>query len=95
MADIVKARLDATNKQIVLEVVNDSTGVVVTSWGQVVLKLGQIPAVGTPASPETTMGQPLAIRETIGCDPVTGDPRYCFMLRSPWATTQLTSDPET
>ena len=52
MADIVKARLDATNKQIVLEVVNDSTGVVVTSWGQVVLKLGQIPAVGTPTSPE-------------------------------------------
>ena len=82
------------NKQIVLEVVNDTTGDVVTSWGQVVLKLGQIPAVGTPTSPGTTMGQPLEIRETIGCDPSTGDPRYCFMLRSPWVESQLTADPE-
>jgi hypothetical protein len=94
MANIVKARLDATSKQIVLEVVDDITGAIVTSWGQVVLKLGQDPGAN-PTSPGTTMGEPLEIRETIGCDPATGDPRYCFMLRSPWVSVQKTTDPET
>jgi hypothetical protein len=94
MANIVKARLDATNKQIVLEVVDDTTGAAVTSWGSVTLKLGEDPGAN-PASPGTSMGQELEIRETIGCDPATGDPRYCFMLRSPWVTTALTTDPET
>lgn len=95
MANIVKARLDATNKQIVLEVVDDTTGAVITSWGSVTMKLGQDPG-GTPADGTgITMGEPLEIRETVGCDPATGDPRYCFMLRSPWVTTAKTSDPET
>jgi hypothetical protein len=94
MADYtVRARLDAENKQIVLEVL-DSAGAIATAWGQVVLTLGKDPGT-TPAGNETTMGQPLAIRETVGCDPATGDPRYCFMLRSPWVETALTSDPET
>lgn len=95
MANVVKIGLSAENKQIIMEVVDDTTGAVITSWGQVVLQLGQVPGVGTPTSPGTTMGEPLAIRETIGCDPATGDPRYCFMLRSPWVTIQKTFDPET
>jgi hypothetical protein len=93
MANIVKARLDATNKQIILEVVDDTTGATVTTYGQVALKLGADPGT-TPTSPETAMGQPLAIRETKGCDSG-GSPVYCFMLRSPWVAAALTADPET
>lgn len=91
---ITKVRLDAGNRQIVIEVVDSGTGVVNMSWGQVVLKLGMRPLVGFPTSPETSMGQPLAIRETKGCD-AAGNPAYCFMLRSPWVPTSLTADPET
>jgi len=93
MANIVKIRLDAENKRIIMEVVDDTTGIIDTSWGSIELKLGQ--TGGTPTSPGMTMGQPLEIRETIGCDPVSGDPRYCFMLRSPWVSSPLTADPET
>lgn len=93
MANIVKARLDATNKQIILEVVDDATGAAVTTYGTVTLKLGADPGT-TPASPEYAMGQEIAFRETKGCDDA-GDPAYCMMLRSPWYATALTSDPET
>lgn len=93
MANIVKARLDATNKQIVLEVVDDSTGAVVTTYGSVTLKLGADPGT-TPANSGIAMGKELEIRETKGCDDA-GDPAYCMMLRSEWYATPLTSDPET
>lgn len=91
MANIVKIRLDAENKRIIMEVVDDTTGVIDTSWGSIELKLGQ--TGGTPTSPGMTMGKEIELREMQGCDPSTGDPRFCMTLRSPWYTTQLTSNP--
>jgi hypothetical protein len=94
MADIVKIRLDATNKQIVLEVVNETTGVAVAGWGKVTLKLG-IDPMTLPTSPGDAMGLDIKLHETKGCDPTTGDPRYCMMLRSNWYVDAVTADPET
>lgn len=94
MADFTaRIRLDADNKQVVIEVV-DAAGEVATSWGSVTLKLGKDPGT-TPESPGHAMGTEIKLRETEGCDPETGDPRFCMMLRSEWYNTALTSDPET
>lgn len=92
MANISKAYLDATNKKIVLEVVDDDSGLAAGSFGSVEIKLGA--SGGTPTSPGTAMGMTITLRETKGCDDA-GDPVYCMMLRSEWYTTPLTADPET
>lgn len=93
MANIVKARLDATNKQIVIEVVDDATGVAAGSFGSVTLKLGADPGT-TPTSPKIAMGKEICLRETKGCD-AAGNPVYCMVLRSEWYATPLTANPET
>lgn len=91
MADYtVIARLDAASKQIVLAVV-DSSGVVATDWGTVVLQLGKNPGT-TPLDPGTTMGKDIQLRETKGCDD-DGNPQYCMIPRSEWYSTPITSDP--
>jgi len=93
MANIIKARLDATNKQIILEVVDDLTGAAVTTYGTVTLKLGANPG-GTPANSGIAMGKDIKLLETKGCD-AAGTPQYCMMLRSTWYATALTSNPNT
>lgn len=94
MANKLKAGFDGPNKRFVLQMVDEASGDIVASWGNVTLELGQVP-LSTPDDPGTTMGKEIKLRETIGCDPATGDPRYCMMLRSEWYPTQLTSVPET
>ena len=94
MANIVKARLDATNKQIILEVVDDTTGAAVTTYGTVTLKLGANPGGAPAANAGIAYGKDITLKETEGCD-VNGDPQYCMMLRSAWYATALTSNPQT
>jgi hypothetical protein len=94
MANIVKARLDATNKQIILEVVDDTTGAAVTSLGTVTLKLGADPGGAPAANTGIAMGKDIKLRETIGCDDA-GDPQYAMVLRSEWYATALTNNPGT
>lgn len=88
----VNIKLDAENKRIILNVV-DSTGVIQSDWGEISLELGKDPGT-TPTQPGTCMGEDVALRETIGCDPETGAPKYCMMLRSLWYATPKTSNPE-
>ena len=91
MADYtVVARLDAENKTMQLMVV-DSSGVAVATWGSVALTLGKNPGT-TPASPFTSMGKQIKLRETKGCDD-DGNPQYCMIPRSEWYSTPITSDP--
>lgn len=93
MADrIIRLAFDAENKQIIGQV-TDTSGTVVFAWGSVKLTLGNDPGT-VPASPGTNMGKEIKFRETQGCDPDTGEPKFCMMLRSEWYNTALTSDPE-
>lgn len=87
-----RIRLDAENKQIILDVV-DASGNQVSAWGQIKLPLGKDPGT-VGANPGTNLGQAIELRETRGCDPTTGDARYCIVLRSPWYETPLTSNPD-
>jgi hypothetical protein len=92
MADyFVNIKLDAENKQIILNVV-DSTGVIQSDWGEIALTLGKDPGT-TPTQPGTTMGEDIALRETKGCDDE-GNPVYCMLPRSTWYSTPKTSNPE-
>ncbi len=88
----VNIKLDAENKQIILNVV-DADGVIQSDWGEIALTLGKDPGT-TPTQPGTAMGEDVALRETKGCD-ADGNPCYCMMLRSPWYATPKTSNPET
>jgi len=93
MADrIIHLAFDADNNQILAQV-TDAAGTVVTAWGTVKLKLGKDPGT-VPTQPGHNMGMAIEFRETQGCDPTTGDPVYCMMLRSAWYATALTSNPE-
>lgn len=94
MANLTKIGAKTSDKTFTVQVVDDATGAVVSSWGSVSLKLGAAPG-SVVAGTFITMGKEIKLRETVGCDPTTGDPRYCVMLRSEWYVTALTSDPET
>lgn len=89
----IQLALDTENRQIMARLL-DSAGAEVSTWGSVKIVLGADPGT-VPASPGTNMGKEIKLRETQGCDPDTGDPMYCIMLRSAWYSTALTSDPET
>lgn len=94
MADrIIVLAFDPENKQIRGQVL-DASGAEVSGWGSIKLTMGKDPGT-TPSSPGTNMGKEIKFRETQGCDPDTGDPKFCIMLRSAWYDTALTADPET
>lgn len=94
MADrIIMLAFDAENKQVVAQV-TDTSGSVISAWGTVKLTLGKDPGT-VPSDPGTSMGKEIKLRETKGCDPETGEDRFCIMLRSEWYEEALTSDPET
>lgn len=94
MADrIVMLAFDAENKQIIGQI-TDTSGGVISAWGTIKLTLGKDPG-SVPSDPGHTMGKEIKFRETVGCDPESGEPRYCIMLRSEWYETALTADPET
>lgn len=53
--------------------------------GDLKLKLGAAGVIGT------IMGKHVEFRETRGCDPMTGAPRYCMIPRSEWYDTPMTN----
>jgi len=85
--------MDATNKRIVLEVVDATTGVRDYTYGPIIIEVGAL-AGGTPANPGNSDGEIIMLRETKGCD-ADGNPQYCLMLRSEWYDTAKTSNPTT
>lgn len=92
MADyFIRPRFDATQKAIVLDVV-DASGALVTAWGAVTLQLGKAPV--TPgAQPGHALGQPVELREVRHRNDA-GQIKYCVMLKSPDTDTAKTTDPD-
>jgi hypothetical protein len=91
MADYtVSIKLDSENKEIVMEVL-DAAGNSVPEWGWVFLQLGLEPEAIT-SSPGHTVGKAIELRETKGADPITSEPVYAMVMRSPAYDTALTDD---
>ncbi len=80
MAYTCNARLvGGQDGKIVLEVVDDTTGVINSVVGSLEIAVADL------------LGKRITARETIGCNEA-GDPQYCVMLRSPWYSSPVGSD---